>query len=485
MSRSDTDVRFALYSIPLVLLAACGDSVPVRARAASPEEAVAPRVSRAPVQVTSAPAAVEPPQRPVLAALASDDPPEEGALHSVGIAQGALENAASLKHFYEALAKLDAGQSHDDVTVLHFGDSHTAADFETGPLRRALQTRFGDGGRGFVALGEPWKHYVQEGLRNGCTHDWSPERARPTKASKGRLVGDGLYGLCGVAIHTDRAGARAWGEYTAKASRIEVAYLAQPHGGSFDVYIDGARTGRVTTRASVPASAWRPFVVSDGAHRVEAVAVGDGDVRLFGAQLDRDQVGVTYDALGINGARITNALSWDEAHMGEQIRHRDPDLVVLAYGTNESGDTDVPIDVYERQLVDLLGRVARAAPSASCMLLGPPDRAVHTRDGWGTLPRLLDIVAAQRRVARAAGCAFFDQLEAMGGPGTIAQWAEEPQPRAGRDRVHLTREGYSQLGNAVAGDLVRAYTLWRTEAGLPPVESASLPGAAEPVARAR
>ena len=196
-------------------------------------------------------------------------------------------------------------------------------------------------------------------------------------------MGDGLYGLCGAAIHTDHAGGRAWGEYTAKASRIDVAYLAQPRGGSFDVYVDGARAGHVATRAATAASAWRPFAVGDGAHRVEVVASGDGDVRLFGANLDRTQVGVTYDALGINGARITNALAWDETHIAEQIRHRDPDLVVLAYGTNESGDTDVPIDAYERELVDLLGRIARAAPSASCMLLGPPDRAIHTREGWG------------------------------------------------------------------------------------------------------
>ncbi|MGO9000052.1 MAG: GDSL-type esterase/lipase family protein [Polyangiaceae bacterium] len=486
MSRSTYNVRLPLFFISVVLFSGCGDTVPVRAGALS-EQAVAPRLSRAPVQTTSAPAPLPPPQRPVLAAAApaAGDPEqgEEGIVRSVGSAGplGALENTVALKHFYEALAELDAGQSHDDVTVLHFGDSHTAADFETGPLRRALQGRFGDGGRGFVAIGEPWKHYVQEGLRNGCTHDWTAERSHPTKASKGRLVGDGMYGLCGVALHTDRAGARAWGEYTAKSSRIDIAYLAQPHGGSFDVYVDGARAGHVSTSASAPASAWHPLATSDGPHRVEIVASGDGDVRLFGAELDRDQVGVTYDALGINGARITNVLAWDEQHMAEQIRHRDPDLVVLAYGTNESGDTDVPIDVYERQLVDLLGRVARAAPSASCMLLGPPDRAVHTREGWGTLPRLLDIIAAQRRVARAAGCAFFDQLEAMGGPGTIAQWAEEPQPRAARDRVHLSREGYSQLGNAVAGELIQGYAQWRAESGLGPVES----GTSEPLARAR
>lgn len=471
----------------------CKDSVPVKAAAAS-EEGASPHVSRAADPAASLPA-LPPPDSDDKGAPATDPflslPGSEGsALHATGeplravgpMGGGALENAVALKHFFVELAQLDAGQSHDDVTVLHFGDSHTAADYETGPLRRALQARFGDGGRGFVAIGEPWKHYVQEGLRNGCTRDWSPDRAVPRR--DGKVSGDGMYGLAGVALQTDRPGARAWADYTARTSRIDVSYLAQPRGGSFDVYIDGARAARVATRASSASSAWRPFDVVEGPHRIEIVAEGDGDVRLFGAALDRNQVGVTYDALGINGARINNALSWDETHMAEQIRHRAPDLVVLAYGTNESGDTDVPIDTYERQLVDLLGRVARAAPGASCMLLGPPDRAVHTRDGWGTVPRLLDIVAAQRRVARAAGCAFFDQLEAMGGPGTIAAWAEEPQPRAARDRVHLSREGYAQLGNAVAAELIRSYTLWRGDGAQPAVDPAAGLGV-EPFGHAR
>jgi lysophospholipase L1-like esterase len=84
------------------------------------------------------------------------------------------------------------------------------------------------------------------------------------------------------------------------------------------------------------------------------------------------------------------------------------------------------------------------------------------------VPRLLDIIATQRRVAQAAGCAFFDQLEAMGGPGTISQWADESQPRAQRDRVHLTREGYAQLASAVAADLIHGYGAWRIETGLAP-----------------
>ena len=96
--------------------------------------------------------------------------------------------------------------------------------------------------------------------------------------------------------------------------------------------------------------------------------------------------------------------------------------------------------------------------------------ARHTKgqDDWKTLPRILEIVAAQKRVADAAGCAFYDQMEAMGGPGSIAQWASESEPRAGHDRIHLTRTGYAQLGTSFATDLGRGYDTWRAGKGLQP-----------------
>jgi lysophospholipase L1-like esterase len=149
--------------------------------------------------------------------------------------------------------------------------------------------------------------------------------------------------------------------------------------------------------------------------------------------------------------------------------------VVLAYGTNESSD-DVPLDVYERQIVDVLGRVARAVPSASCLLVGPPDRATKHRvvfppatpEGtssvqtvWSTVPRLLEIAAMEQRVAAAAGCAYYSELDAMGGAGAIAGWALEAPPRAMLDRTHLSRQGYGELAEAIAGDIVHAYDSYK------------------------
>ena len=454
----------------IALAAGCGDTSAHQHAASADEAVVAPAIAR-PSALALASGSEKGAAGDEASSAEEGDPNAIPASATNDLAKaiggiGALERPAALRHVFEALADLDGGQSHQDVTLVQFGDSHTAADFETGPIRRALQARFGDGGRGFVALGNPYKKYVQEGLRCGNTSDWASERG---KLAKGKFTGDGMYGLCGASMRTTRAGARAWGDYTARASKIELAYLEQPRGGSLDVFIDGARAARVSTKGRTTASGYHAFDVTDGPHRVEVSTVGDGEVRLFGAILDRAQVGLTFDALGINGARVSNALTWNEGHMAEQLRHRAPDLVILAYGTNESGD-DMTSDAYERQLVDMLGRVARAAPTASCMLLGPPDRAVKSTDGtWVTLPKLLDVIATQRRVAQAAGCAYYNQLEAMGGPGAIAAWAEEANPRAGHDHTHLTREGYAELGGVVAGDFMRAYAAWRAEIGLPPI----------------
>ncbi len=383
-------------------------------------------------------------------------------------AWGALERPAALRRFFESLARLESGQAQDDVRITQFGDSHTAADIQTGAVRRAMQARFGDGGRGFVAVGKPWKRWYQDGVRVGMT-EWAPEKG---KVERGKLTGDGMYGLSGISLSTRQRNARAWSDVTTKTARAELAYLEQPGGGAFDVVVDGVRVVRVSTRGERTGSAFRTFDIAESsAHQLEVRAAGDGDVRVFGMSLDRAQHGVVVDALGINGARITTLLSWNEGHWAEQLRHRSPALVVLAYGTNESTDTELSQHTYERQLVDALGRVARSAPTAACLLLGPPDRAIETKDGWISASKVAEIIAAQRRVAEAAGCAFYDQLAAMGGEGSIATWAQEDPPRAQKDRVHLTREGYAQLGSSFASDLMRAYTAWRRESGLPPTRA--------------
>jgi len=407
------------------------------------------------------------------APLASTSAPPDPALRAPLIAP--IENPANLHRFYEALARLDDGSAQSDVRVIQLGDSHTAADIGTGAMRKALQTRFGDGGRGFVALGRPWKTYAQDGLHGKTSREWQPEHG---KFVAGKVSGDGMYGIAGWSLATSRKGALLDSDIDAPTSGIEVAYLASPNGGSFDVLVDGAKVGRVSTRDHSLKSGFSSFTVPEAVHHVQVQTVGDGAVRIFGAALDRSQNGITFDALGINGERAINVLDWSDAHFSEQLRHRDPQLVILAYGTNEAGDETSPA-AYEATLVELLGRVARAIPSASCLLLGPQDRASRTPEGWTTMPKVVEIIETQKRVAKAAGCAYFDQFAAMGGPGSMATWAIESPPRGRNDHVHLTRAGYIDLGNAFASAVMKSYDAWRVENGLPLTPTGKVPS--EPV----
>ena len=74
-------------------------------------------------------------------------------------------------------------------------------------------------------------------------------------------------------------------------------------------------------------------------------------------------------------------LYWDDAVYREHLARRRPDLLVLAYGTNESGDDDVPLDAYEERLPHVLTRTREVARGASCLLIGPSDRPLRNDDG--------------------------------------------------------------------------------------------------------
>ncbi len=453
-------MRQPIVAALLVLPLACGEGSATKINGPPSEIAFAPRLDRN-LDRTVGASSLQPPSTPNT--VPTSTAPSTNPASTVGH----LDGADHLVRLFQRLAGLDEGRAHEDVRILQYGDSHTASDMGTAAFRHQMQARFGDGGRGFVSIGRPWKTYVQEGVRGYMTDEFEPEKTRLKNAQSG---GDGCYGLLGVDIAAEARGARAWTVLAPRFSRVELAYWQEPRGGSFDVFVDGARAGRITTRASQPGSGFFGYDVAEAPHQVEVRTVGDGEVRVFGMSLDRAQAGVVVDALGINGAQIFTALRWNEDHFAEQMRHRSPHLVILAYGTNEALDPKVDDATYEQGLVDLLGRVSRAAPGAACMLLGPPDLARWTKGtrGYHTAPRILEIEAIQRRVARAAGCGFYSQIDAMGGPGSMASWAEEPEPRAQGDRVHLTRIGYAQVGTALATDVLRAYDAWRAEMGLPP-----------------
>jgi lysophospholipase L1-like esterase len=355
-----------------------------------------------------------------------------------------VENVAGLIPFFEQLYRLKSGRSNEGLHILHYGDSHTAADEWTGFLRNQFQTRFGDGGAGYSLAGKPYNSYRRLDLQSNGSTGWYSD------GLAGRS-GDGLYGLGGVSITTSRRG--EWVTLTANCGKIELYFLKQPRGGTLEFSDNGEIVDKIAT-AGDTGPGYFSYKAEPGLHRFQLRTLEAAPVRLLGWVTESGK-GVTYETLGINGAQASIVFNWDEHLLSEHLSKRNPALIVLAYGTNEAGQNDLSEESYRDMFYNLILRFRKAVPTASILVVGPPDRYHKTRTGWEPVPGVDRIVEAQRAAALATGCAFWDLRAKMGGKGSMRRWVQAGL--AQYDYVHLTAEGYHRIGGAVFQDLMSQY----------------------------
>lgn len=365
-----------------------------------------------------------------------------------------IENPGALSNFFKALSDVTSGRRVEPVRIMHFGDSHVAPDVLTAEIRRDLQNEFGDGGAGYLVPRNPMSTR-RRGVKSGATPGWEIE------GIGGRAERDRIYGPAGISLAASLPDERVWLETS--ANHFEVYYVRQPGGGKIDISLDGAsvldeplslQSRRVTTECLTFDSP------ADTVHRLEIRTLAGGKSRILGIVAERLVPGVSYDVLGINGARASRVLSWNRDALAANLAQRQPDLIILAYGTNEVADMAWTPAIYRRLLRTLIGDLHAAVPEASILLFGPPDRA----DLALASARMPAMNETQRRAAFESGAAFWSAYDAMGGPGSMDGWAARGLGQG--DRVHLTRRGYGQLADSFFQDIMRAYLMWiKSQAG--------------------
>jgi lysophospholipase L1-like esterase len=380
----------------------------------------------------------------------------------------------ALAAFYHSLARTHSQREIGEAElpaitrILHYGDSHVAADILTGALRRYFQRDFGDAGPGFIFAGHPWSWYAPGVIELSSSSGW-----QRNELSQAELGTDGRFGLSGVSFSTGRAGESI--RLISDCARFEIYLLKQPGGGAIDVSLDGEiQSAGLSLASEKDEPEYLKFSVADESafsnlqsainrpHSIELHTVAPGAVRVLGFVSEQRRAGVVYDALGINGARATRLLAWDENVLADNLMERNPDLIIVAYGSNEVGDADFDPAIYRRKFSAVLERLQSAAPRASLLVIAPPDRAIRTGRRWRTISALPRLIAAQRAAAIEAGAAFWNLTRAMGGAGSIARWAAASPPLAQRDRVHLTRAGYLLIADALYAELTRGYQNYGT-----------------------
>lgn len=378
--------------------------------------------------------------------------------------------ARALDPFFAQLMQTEAKQPGAVTRITHYGDSPITNDGITSTVRRVMQEHYGDAGHGFILIDKPWAWYGHQAITFTSGGDWDNSPMMGAKES------DGDFGLGGVSFRANGPGKYARfapaseGETGKNFSRMEVYYLEQPGGGQFSVDVNGADAQTVSTAADAATSGFYEIKAANNGQNTFNVKSVSGNVRLFGAVIENEGPGVVYDSLGVNGAYaglLATAMNAD--HWAQQLQHRNPNLVIINYGTNESQyASDDQMARYDKDLREVIRRVRVALPNVSILIVTPMDRGKRVAGGKIiTLPSIPKIVEMQRRVALETGCAFFNTFAAMGGDGTMAKWAEGKGKNhlVGGDLTHPTAEGSEIVGRLIFEGINDSYLKYKARAG--------------------
>jgi lysophospholipase L1-like esterase len=418
-------------------------------------------------------------------------------------AQGAgLSGSAELAPFFRALAEAKAGKRARPVHVLQLGDSHSAADHITGALRARLQSRFGEGGRGVLPPGRPFAMYNPRQVDVAQSDGWRLEASfLPASWAKTYKPGDpemrpGPYGLAGWRLVATRPGATVTvkADPEARFDRAVVCAVAGPRSGALKVGL-GADTRAMPLDAATRQPVCRSFPVAAGQTRLELTAEGEG-ATVLSLGLFRS-VGVALSNLGVIGTKLSDFAARDDRTLAAELAAYQPDLIVLAFGTNDGFEPEIDAAAYEALVRRQIARLKRLAPGAAVLLLGAPDAQTirpdipmdgeHNKDfgceplsaeesrgyarlvaeksprlaRWYAPPNLAVVRSSQRKAAAAEGVAFWDWQARMGGDCSAHRMAKADPRQVRGDHIHFTSDGAEHIADLLWRDLQDAHTAWR------------------------
>jgi lysophospholipase L1-like esterase len=453
-------------------------------------------------------------------------PPYAGHPDDVTAVPVPIEGVDRLGYYYGKLTLTELGYAGAITRASHWGDSVIGGDGMTEMIRRRLQQRFGDAGHGFHTVGRYSRWYRHRGVRYEERRDWdtcliifkcepdqrygyggvtsssrgtgrshwqtvlpepaSPQPVPPPSVSAGAKIEPSLLDATKAEPSTGpgqgeptRVAPLSFDELGQRVSRFELWYQKRPDGGGFEIRVDGRVERIVDSRAAQIGDGFETVELQDGPHAFEVNALGKGVAQAYGVVLERDGPGVVWDELSLIGS-FTQRLDYQDAeHLAGQVRRRDVDLMVFILGGNdlmrEKTDLKENTDRYEAEYSRVIRKFRAGKPEASCMIMALTDHALRVDGAIRSRPIVGRLAAAQRKVASAEGCAFFDTFEAAGGLGTIERWRQAKPPLASPDLRHPTLAGQRHIATLLYAALMKGYAEYRREKVGQPLPEAPRP----------
>lgn len=418
-----------------------------------------------------------------------------------------IQNISALNSFLEELLVLYT-TNKGRIRITHIGDSHIQAGFFQSKARKDLQNIFGNAGLGFTF---PHRLASSNGiseLRYTSSIPW--ESKRNIHASEKDFVGlsgfslqtdlrdfaialeirDEAYAFNTLRVFTPNQSpmfslAQANREVKFESNRIErkvhtiksgeaLSIIARNYGVSVaaikqanNLRSDAIRAG---AKLSIPVKTNKPEPIDKSDFSLLSfkdnsnsfiynspelqsaiwILPNDGidSYSLNGISLERDNSGLIYDGIGVNGARFAD---YNKTKMFfEQLKELDSDLLVISLGTNESFDK-LEKESYLADLKSFVSNLRELLPEVSILFTTPPPSLVG-RSAPNTFAE--EYAAEIQNLAEEQNIAVWDLYQVLGGNERIRE--NYTNGLVARDYIHYTVKGYELAGSLFSEALLQA-----------------------------
>jgi lysophospholipase L1-like esterase len=338
-----------------------------------------------------------------------------------------------------------AFEGEGKISIVHIGGSHVQGGFLTDRLRENFAAMVSDaaGERGFVFPYEIAKTNSPKTIQCSWTGSWTGCRNSVSGS-------DCEWGMSGInaTCNDNRASVsiqskRTTGEFHL-FDRVRIY-----HFNSKNVMLDLDTTVRLLdvfsdTLSGYTEYAFTPSVstLNFGYHVTDSLP---GFFTLQGVYLSHCGQGITYNAIGVNGASTRSYLKCER--FADQLQTLHPDLAIFGIGINDANvpEGDFNADLYEARYDSLIQHFRFANPESCILFVTNNDTYYQKRH---PNKNAIAVQQVMYKLARKYDGAVFDLFEIMGGLGSINQW--QRAELAASDRVHLSKKGYELQADLMA-----------------------------------
>jgi lysophospholipase L1-like esterase len=177
---------------------------------------------------------------------------------------------------------------------------------------------------------------------------------------------------------------------------------------------------------------------------------------IYGLALDALE-GLAVDNVPLRGSAGLEFTRVDLNFLRQFYQLLNVKLLILQFGVNVVPNVIENYSSYENNFLRQIQALKKACPFLSIIIIGVSDVSRNGENGYESYPNIVKIRDAQKRVAFASGCAFWDMYEAMGGHNSMPSWVYANPALAQKDFVHLNPLGARIIGEMFYRSFIQEY----------------------------